>query len=350
MTRNIGIIGIGAIAVNRHIRELQQVADCAVTAICDIDPQKLEIIGEKLGIPAERRFTDYRDLIACEAVDAVEICTPNYLHVPIAVAAVEQGKPIHVEKPLATDLAATAPLSEALAKKNVPNMMSFTYRFMPAVRYAKWIIDQGLIGDIISVDVAYLKDSAFMEGRRLEWRFIKEYAGTGVLGDLGIHLIDMAELLIGRIQAVSAVTEIVVKQRKRLDSEEYGTVETDDYCSFLAKMERGVKGNFMITRCAVGQTNTIKYDIYGTKGLISFNLNDPNVLDVCAGEVDHMSGSVHTVKVPKKFFITQEQAFVDLLNGKPCDHFPTVADGVRGQVILDALQQSAAEERWIKTE
>ncbi len=348
MEQRIGIVGIGAIATGRHIRELEQVKGCKITAICDIDPEKLARWGEKLGIAKERRFTDYRDLIACNEVDAVEVCTPNYLHVPIATAAVRQGKPIHVEKPLSTDLKTTAPLTAALQQKPVPNMMSFTYRFMPAVRYAKWILDQGLIGDLISVDVAYLKDSAFMEGRRLEWRFIKEYAGTGVLGDLGVHLIDMAELLIGKISEVTAVSEIVVKTRKKLDSEDYAPVETDDYCSFLAKMKQNVRANFVITRCAVGQKNTIKYDIYGTKGMISFNLNDPTVLGVCAGEVDYASGCVHTVNVPKKFKITQEQAFIDHLNGKTCDYFPTVADGVRAQAILDALQASAAEGRWVK--
>jgi predicted dehydrogenase len=345
--KRIGIVGVGNIAV-KHIRELQQVNECKIVALCDIDPQKLSEWGDKLDIPQDRRFTDYHDLVNCDAVEAVEVCTPNYLHIPVAVAAVQAGKAINVEKPLSVDLPSCESLSKALQKNPVPNMMCFSYRFMPAVRYAKWILERGLIGDIISLDVAYLKDSAFFEGRRLEWRFVKEYAGTGVLGDLGVHLIDMAELLVGQMKEVSAVTDIYIKKRKYLDSEEYGDVETDDYCSFLAKMENGIKGNFVITRCAVGQKNTIKYDIYGTKGMISFNLNDPTVLGICAGEVDYMSGSVHTVNVPNKFFINQEQAFVEMLSGKVCDYFPTVANGLRCQHILDMLQLSAQEERWVK--
>ena len=346
MEQRIGIIGIGAIATGRHIKELLNVKECKITAICDVDPQKLALWGDKLGLDEGHRFTDYNQLIQCPEVDAVEICTPNYLHIPMATAAVRAGKAIQVEKPLSTRLACCQSLKEALAESPVPNMMSFSYRFMPAVRYAKWIIDQGLLGEIINLDVAYLKDSAFMEGRKLEWRFIKEYAGTGVLGDLGVHLIDMAELLAGPIREVCAVTEIVIKRRQREDSEEYGDVETDDYCSFIAKMDNGIKSNFVITRCALGQKNTIKYDIYGTKGILSFNLNDPEVLGVCVGEVDRMSGAIHTVKVPKKFYITQEQAFVNLLNGSECDYLPTVANGLHGQQVLDALQDSAENNRW----
>lgn len=348
MKHRIGIIGIGNIATGKHIRELQQIENCKISALCDIDPEKLEKWGKKLNIPKECLFTDYRDLIHCEQVDAVEICTPNYLHIPMAVAAVQCRKPIQVEKPLSVDLTSVMPLAEALAQNPVPNMMSFSYRFKPAVRYAKWIMEQGLIGEVINLDVAYLKDSAFMEGRRLEWRFIKKYAGTGVLGDLGVHLIDMAELLAGRIQAVSAVTKIVVKERKKENSDDIAPVETDDYCSFLAKMGNGVNGSFVITRCAVGQKNTIKYDIYGTKGMISFNLNDASVLNVCIGEIDYMSGCIHTVKVPKKFELAQEQAFIDLLNGKICNDLPTVADGIRCQTVLDALQRSDEKRRWVK--
>jgi len=345
--KRIGIVGIGGIAVSRHIREMENVQGCVVTALCDVDESKLAKWGEKFGVPEDHRFTDYHDLCKCEDVDAVEVFTPNHLHVPIAAAAVKAGKAIHVEKPLSTNLAATKPLTDALEENPVLNMMSFTYRFMPAVRYAKWIIDKGLLGDIVSVDVAYLKDSAYIAGRPLEWRFVKEYAGTGVLGDLGVHLIDMAELLTGKILEVSAVTDIIVKKRKRLNSDEYGDVETDDYCSFLANMENGVHGNFVVTRCALGQKNTIKFDIYGSKGVISFNLNKPDELGVCVGEIDYMTKSLHTVKVPKQFFITQEQAFIDLLHGKVCDFLPTVADGVRSQRILDALEESAAEKRWV---
>ncbi|MBE6929979.1 MAG: Gfo/Idh/MocA family oxidoreductase [Ruminococcaceae bacterium] len=343
--KRIGIIGAGGIANGTHIKQLLEVPECRITAICDIDPAALKKTGDRLGLDEAHRFTDYRALVDCADVDAVEICVPNYLHVEMAKYAVSKGKPINVEKPLGMDAAECEGLQQMLEETGVTNMMCFSYRFRPAVRYAKWIIDQGLIGNIVGVNVAYLKSSAFWEGRRLDWRFVKKYAGTGVLGDLGVHLIDMATLLVGDIQAVSAVADTVVKRRQRLDSDEWADVETDDYSNFLADIidrrsgER-VSANFSITRCAIGHANTIRYDIFGDQGVISFDLNNPNVLGVCSGTVDLQSGIVHTVNVPAKYSITQEQAFVDALHGKFCDYYPTVAEGVQCQRVLDALIKS----------
>lgn len=345
--KRIGIVGVGSIACGRHIPELLAIDNCQITAICDIDENRLITVGDQLGIPHELRFTDYNDLIASTQVDAVEICTPNHLHIPIATAAVKYGKPVNIEKPLSINLAECQPLIHALQENPVENMMCFTYRFMPAIRYAKWILDKGLIGDIINVDVLYLKNSGFFKDRRLEWRFEKDKAGTGVLGDLGVHLIDMAELLVGKISSVSAVTDIVVKQRKRLDSEEFANVETDDYCSFICNMENGVKGNFVISRCAIGHQGTVKYDVFGTKGIVSFDLNNPNVLNVCYGENDLVSEKIHTLDVPQEFFTTQESEFIKMLQGDKYEILPTVDDGLRSQKILDSILESAEKRCWI---
>ena len=343
----IGIIGVGGIAQNAHIKELKECKDAKITAICDIDEATLNKVGDDLNLDAKYRFKDYMDLINCDEVDAVQICTPNYLHVEMATAAVKKGKPIEVEKPLGLDYKDTLPLTKALEENPVPNMMCMSYRFKPAVRFAKWIMNKNLIGDIISIDVQYLKSSAFMEGRRLDWRFVKKYAGTGVLGDLAVHLIDLATLLAGDLKKVSAQTKIIVKERKKLDSEEIAPVETDDYCSFIGEMDNGILANFLITRCAIGNVNTIKFDVYATNGVISFNLNNPEELGVCIGEVDVKSDGLHTVKVPKEFYAKQEQSFVDLVNGKECEHLPKVEDGVKLQKILDAILESADKQKWV---
>ncbi len=346
--KKIGIIGVGNIACGAHIPQLEKATGIQVVAVCDIDAAALQKAGDRLNIPADRRYKDYHDLLACDDIDGVEICTPNYLHVKMAADAVRAGKAINVEKPLGLDVNDTQALVEALKEHPVPNMMCFSYRYCAAVRYAKWIMEQKLLGDIVSVHVEYLKSSAFMEGRRLEWRFIKEYAGTGVLGDLGVHLIDMATFLIGDLDSVCATTGIVVKERQKLDSEEWGKVETDDYCNFLASFQNGTAGSFVISRCAIGNQNSIKYEIYGTKGMIAFHLNDPTVLGVCIGPVDVKCDGLHTVSVPKEFFITQEQMFSDLLNGKPCQYLPTVEDGVRCQRALDALLESSQSGKFVK--
>lgn len=342
----IGVIGLGGVAHNRHFPDLIANPACEIVAVCDIDTSKLNEVGDRLGIDQAHRFADYRDLIACPDVQGVEICTPNYLHVPMAVEAVKAGKIVNIEKPLSIDLEHTIPLQEALAEHPVPNMMCFSYRFYPAVRYAKRILDQGKLGTILNVNIEYLKSTGLNEGRPLEWRFIKEYAGTGVLGDLGVHLIDATEFLIGKLRSVSAKTGILVKERKRLDRDEMGKVETDDYCNFLAELDNGVAATFAITRCALGHKNTIRFDIFGTDGVISFNLNDPTVLSLYFKNGDQPN-ALQTVPVPNEFFVKQEDTFVDLVNGTVGEHLPTVSDGVRCQRILDCLLTSAEEKRWV---
>ncbi|MBE7028305.1 MAG: Gfo/Idh/MocA family oxidoreductase [Ruminococcaceae bacterium] len=344
----IGIIGVGGIAQSVHIKELLECKDAKITAICDIDKNRLKTVGDRLNIGEEYRFENYNDLINCDVVDAVEICTPNYLHVKMAVDAVKAGKPVEIEKPLGISYEETKVLTEAIEKTKVPNMMCMSYRFKPAVRFAKWIMNKKLIGDIVSMDIQYLKSSGFCEDRRLEWRFVKKYAGTGVLGDLGVHLIDLATFLAGDLKKVCAQTKIIVKERKKLDSEEYAPVETDDYCSFIGEMESGALANFMITRCAYGNGNTIKFDVYGTKGVISFNLNNPDELGVCIGEVDVKSNGLHTVKVPSEFHLKQEQSFVNLVKGEACEYLPEIKDGVKLQKILDAILKSAKKQQWIE--
>lgn len=343
----IGIIGLGNIA-KTHISQLLKVAECEITAVCDIDEVKLKNIGDWVKVPEEYRFTDYKDLINCDKVDAVEICTPNFLHTKMALDVVASGKPVNIEKPIDINHEVALPLADAIKENPVNNMMCFSYRFRPSVRFAKHLMEQNLIGEIINVNVEYLKDSAFYPGRRLEWRFVKELAGTGVLGDLGVHLVDMATFLIDDITEVCGNIGIVVKERKRLDSEEIAPVETDDYSTFMAKFKNGAYGTFNITRAAIGHANTIKYDIFGKNGVISFNLNNPDVINVCIGELDIECKNMRQLKVPAKYRLEQEQAFVNSCLGKRDIYHPVIEDGIRCQKILDAVLESSETKTWVE--
>lgn len=337
----IGIIGVGRISAV-HIAGIKAAGNSVITAICDIDEQKLKTVGDSLDIPSEYRFTDYKDLIKCSEVDAVEICTPNYLHVPMAIAAVKAGKPIEVEKPLSTDCNDDVKtLLDLIKEKNVVNMMCFSYRFFPAVRYAKHLIEKGLLGKIINVNIEYLQSGAFIPNRRLEWRFVKEYAGSGALADLGVHLIDMTRFLIGDFKSVSAMSSTVIKERMKLDSDEYAPVLVDDITSFIAKLQNDVIANFTVTRCAIGEENTIKYEIYGTDGVIKFNLTKPDELVLCIGEIDKETKSVHTVKVPATYNLGQEECFIKSCLGEDVKYFPSVEIGAECQMVVDALLKSS---------
>ena len=343
----LGIIGVGGIANGVHIPEIQNTKNGQIVAICDIDKERLQAVGDKLGIDEKYRFENYMDLINCDIVDAIEICTPNYLHVPMALDALKSGKPFEVEKPLSINYQDATRLGDALKENAVPNMMCFSYRFRSAVRYAKDIIEQGLLGDIIHVNVEYLKDSGLWKGRPMEWRFEKDKAGTGVLGDLGVHLIDMAQFLVGDMKRICGKAAIVVKERPIKGTDKIGKVETDDYCNFMVEFENGAAGMFSVTRCAVGQSNTIKYAIYGTKGMIGFNLNKSDEIEVCIGDIDVDSHGQHTIRVPSKYRVSQEQTFIDLVEGKLGQYLPTVEDGLKCQKILDSLLESSEKSCWI---
>lgn len=337
----IGVIGCGGIANGKHLPEIKESIGGEIYAICDANDNALHTTGEKYGIPKERRFKNYLDLINCSDVDAVDICSPNYLHYSMAQAAIQAGKPFCIEKPVGINSEEVKKLKEAVEKAGIKSMVCFSYRFMPAVRYAKYLIEQGILGNINAVYAQYLKSSAFIEGRRLDWRFEKNYARYGVSGDLGVHLIDLATFLAGDIKRICADIGIVVKERKRLDSENYAPVETDDYCNFLAKMEGGASATFSITRCAPGNSNYIRAEVYGDKGGIRFNLNERDRLEV------YKDGKMELTMVPEEFFTAQMQEFINVINGKPDRYVPTLEDGYKCQLVLDAILESAKNNSWI---
>lgn len=343
----IGLIGTGRRSA-AHINGIKELPDVTITALCDIDEQAMNKVGDELGIPKEYRFTDYNDLINCDMVDAVEICTPNYLHVPMALAAIKAGKHIEIEKPLSIEYNSSIDdLLKGIKEKNLANMMCFSYRFQPAVRYAKYLIDNNRLGKIINVNIEYLQSGVFIKGRRLEWRFVKELAGSGALADLGVHLIDLTGFLLGDFKSVYAMMTTVVKERQKLDSDEIAPVTVDDITSFIAKLENDIITNFLVTKCAIGEGNTIKYEIYGTEGVIKFNLNNPDIIDLCIGDVDRETGSIHTVNVPQEFYLKEEKCFKDAVAGIKHNYFPSVADGAKAQKIVDAVLKSAEENRVI---
>lgn len=344
----VGVVGLGRIAVYKHIPDILSSVGGRVTAICDIDKAALNRAGDKLNIDASHRFERYEDMVLCKDVDAVDICTPNYMHCPIALFAVRAGKPVNVEKPLGVSLEDTLALQAAMRETDTPGMMCFSYRFMKAVRYAKEILDQGLISEILNINVAYLQSGALIPGRRLEWRFDRAKAGSGALGDLGAHLIDMAILLLGDIKGVSARMGTVVKRRKQLTCEEYADVTVDDYCNFIAEFSSGASGVFNISKCAIGHSNTIRFEIFGRDGVISFNLNQPDTLDICIGKIDVECSGLHTVTVPERYSACQGHAFIDMVMGKQTPLLPTISDGVNCQRVLDAVMLSAESEAVVR--
>jgi len=340
----IGIIGVGGIGVGAHMGGYQKAEGAKVTAICDIDEKRLHEIGEKFDIPAHLRFTDYHELIACSEVDAVDICTPNVSHCEIGMEAVRMGKPFNMEKPLGVSAEEAEELLRFAEEKNVPSQICFSYRFFPAVRYARKLIEDGVIGEIHSIYANYLKDSALWEGRKLDWRFDSSIARYGVSGDLAVHILDAIRFLAGDYDGLMAHMSIIVKERMRLDRDEIAQVDTDDVCNFLARMKNGASATFGVSRAAAGNKNRVRAEIYGGKGGFRFDLTDPDHMEIAVGGHAEMQ----TIEIPDEYRYPQQQSFIDLLSGKEDPWRPCLSDGVYLQHVLEALMESAAGEKWVK--
>lgn len=204
------------------------------------------------------------------------------------------------------------------------------------------IVNGSLKGYIDNIDAGVNLEN-YLERKYTLGRFEKVFElGSGTLADLGVHLIDMTRFLLGDFSNICAMSSTVEDKRMKLDSDEYAPVEVDDITSFVAKLKNGAIANFLVTKCAIGESNTIIYEIFGTEGVIKFNLNNPEELTFCTAKSD-MTANSETVKVPREYFLEQEECFIDAVNGKINPYYPSVAEGASCQTIVDAALKSATE-------
>lgn len=340
----IGLIGCGGIS-GAHLPQIEKAEGARLTALCDINPARLNAAGDKYGIPENRRFLDYHDLIACPDVDAVDICTPNNMHVPMCNAAIDVRKPFCCEKPLGISTEECEALRDRAKAEGILSMICFSYRFREAMRYARELVDNGEIGNVVNIYASYLKSSTYMPGRRLDWRFDKTIAQYGVSGDLGVHILDLTTFLAGDMDMITADIGTVIKQRKRLDSEELVDVTTDDWCHILARFKGGASATYSISRAMYGNNNHIIVEMSGEKGGLRFDLNN-NKLEYRSSDmpIDKM----REIEVPPEYRAGQTQTFINLLHGKRDKYIPTLDDAVKMQRILDAILESADSRSWVK--
>lgn len=342
----LGIIGVGNITQGFHFSLLENCTGASLVAICDIDADKLAMVGNAKNIDEKHRFIDYKDLIACPDVDAVLVATPHHLHKEMAIAVCKAKKHLLLEKPVAMDAQEGEEIYSAVQESGVKCMICLTYHYYACFRYAKYLMDQGVIGTVQDVYAQHLKESALWEGRRLEWRFKKELSGHGVLIDLGVHLIDLGRFLAGGIKSVCSMAKIAVKKRKELDSEEYGEVTVDDSCSFIAELKNGAQAVFSISRCALGNANKVSIEIYGNKGVIRLDSNKPGELVLNTDKAGKKDLGDRVIKVPEEFYFNQMQAFVNLIEEKEDVYTPTIVDGLITQKVIDAVWKSTESRRW----
>ncbi len=350
----VGSVGLGGIWTGVHEPGIRRSPNLELVAICDIDEAKLRAAGEKYGIPPERRFVDYHDLIACRDVDAVDICTSNDAHFKIAMAAVEAGKPYDLEKPITLTAEEADILEKATEEKKLKNMICFSYRFKASARYARDLIAQGKIGKVYHVDMQYFQAWGLPRANTpLVWRYVKERTGSGALGDLGCHALDLVRFVTGKeYTRIVGHTGTYIKERKRLHGDDMGKVDVDDFCNYMADMEDDISSSFQITRFAFGRGNYQRMEIYGSNGAIVYTLDeqgeDIDEIRVCSGDINADAHVFTKLPIPEKYKVDQMQSFADLLLDQGDGLAATIQDGQKNQHVVDAILESAEKGRWLE--
>lgn len=338
-----------------------------MTAICGRSEDRVREAAARYGWASYE--TDWRALVARDDIDVVDVCTPGDSHAPIAIAALEAGKHVLCEKPLANTVAEAEAMADAAEKATGRSMVAFNYRRVPALALARQLIAAGRLGDIRHVRAQYLQDWLVDSDFPLVWRLREEKAGSGALGDLGAHIIDIAQFLTGqRITSIGALLETFVAERP-LPAESSGLsaaggagrgqVTVDDAAIFTARFSGGAVGVFEATRFANGRKNAMRIEVNGSSGSIAFDFESMNELSFFDGAEDiatagfrrilvtesthpymdawwppgHLIGYEHT-------FTHQVRDFVEAVATSGPLH-PSFADGLQVQRVLAAVKGSA---------
>src|SRR6478609_366366 len=345
-----------------------------MVAICGRDEAAVSAAASQLGW--EGYETDYHKLIARDDIGLIDVSTPGDSHHDVVLAAIAGGKHVFCEKPLANSLSEAQEMLTAANKAGVINMINFNYRRVPAIQFAKKLIEDGKIGDIRHFRAVYLQDWILDPEFPLVWRLKKELAGSGALGDIAAHVVDLSRFLVGEITTVTGSLDTFIKQRpvevtssggaglQAASGAEMGDVTVDDSAHFLAKFDSGATGTFEVTRLAPGRRNYNSFEINGSKGSIVFNLERLNELEVYF--VDDPEGEQGFRKIlvtdgshpyvghwwPSGHIIGWEHTFThaisDLMTGikTGVNPAPSFADGFKCQAILDAVERSSASGSW----
>jgi predicted dehydrogenase len=338
-------------------------ADLRLRTICGRNRAAVAKAAVKLGW--ENWVTDWRRIIDNPKIDIVDICTPNDTHCEIAVAAANAGKAILCEKPLARTIAEAEKMVRAVKNARVANMICHNYRRIPAIALAKQMIERGELGDrIFHFRARYAQDWLVDPKFPLVWRLQSGAAGSGALGDIGSHIVDLARYLVGEFREVWAMTETFVKERPvKVGSRKKGRVNVDDAVSILGRFRSGALASLEATRFATGRKNSIALEINGSAGSLFFDLEEMNRLkffssrdpkdrqgfrDILVTEpthpyIDkwwppgHIIGYEHT-------FVHTIADFVDAVTRRKKIQ-PDFEDALRTQRVLEAIRRGARGHR-----
>ena len=388
--KNIRVGLIGANFMGRaHSNAYRQVpfywpelpAQPEMKVLCERLPERAAACAQQFGW-SEYVLND-TELLDRDDVDLIDIAAPNNQHAELIIRAAQAGKNVFCEKPLATSFAEAKQVVAAVKKAGILHMICQNYRRAPAVALAKQMIDAGILGKIYHWRALYLQDWLLNPNAPMVWRVQKKVAGSGSLGDLMEHSVDLAMWLVGDITSVACTMETFIKRRPKLEVENtglggkakagaaMGTVDVDDGVIALARFANGALGTFEATRFAAGRKNFNTFEINGEKGSLRFNLEVMNELEYY-NVADSDKDGFRTIQVtsdshpymglpsggprywPVAHILGYEHTFIntvaDLMAAlaqkkMPC---PSFEDGLRSQAVLEACSKAAEEGVWVK--
>ncbi|MEU2908419.1 Gfo/Idh/MocA family protein [Streptomyces massasporeus] len=377
-TLGVAVIGFGWMGrvhtqayarVRHHYPQLPLVPQ--LVAVAEEVPGRAEEAAAQFGFASTTR--DWREVAADPRVRAVSITAPNFLHREIGVAMAEAGKHIWIEKPVGLTAEDAGAVADAVAEAGVQGAVGFNYRNAPAVEAARELIASGEIGTVTHVRVRLFSDYAAHPEGALTWRYERERGGSGVLGDLASHGVDLARHLLGDITSLTADTAIFLPERarpagataghSRAAGGELGPVENEDYVSCLLRFASGARGVLEACRVSVGEQNNYGFEVHGTKGAVFWDFRRMNELGISRGTTyqDQSVTTVHVGPGHGEFAAFQPGAanamgYDDLkvieayrflrsvAEGTP--HGATLTDAVHSAAALDAMARSAQSGNW----
>jgi predicted dehydrogenase len=386
----VGIVGYAFMgAAHSHAwRTVSRVFDVPLrprmAALCGRDEAAARGAAARYGWAATE--TDWRDLIARDDVQLVDIATPGDLHAEIAIAALEQGKHVLCEKPLANSVPEAAAMRDAAARarqRGVRSMVGFNYRRVPALALARRLVRDGRIGELRHVRAAYLQDWLVDPAFPLTWRLRAERAGSGALGDLGAHAVDIAQHLAGELlTGVCGLTSTFVTERPIRDGAAGGSADSphnggaggatggrapsgpvtvDDAALFIGRFPAGALASFEATRFATGRKNALRIELNGGRGSLAFDLERLNELQFYDRAEAAETAGFRRILVtepghpylsgwwPPGHVLGWEHTFTHQARDLLCaiadgtDPQPSFADGLQVQQVLAAVAGSAAD-------
>src|SRR5215217_6215534 len=342
------VIGAGVVARLRHIPAFQEAAQrglAELVAICDPVATALEVAGDQAGIA--ERYRDYRQVLARDDIDVVTIATPNSSHEQITIEALQAGKHVLCEKPLALSLDAARRMAAAARTSGRVNSVNYRYRWVPSARYLKELLETGEVGVVRQIFMNYFNAAVVDPATPIQWRQTRAEGG-GILADIGSHLIDMALWLVGPIQRVRGDLWTFTRERPS-GGNGMALVDVDDAATCQLEFASGAVGIMNASGLCLGRLNHQRIEVYGTGGGVVYEIARPgdiggDRLHVCFGEAQHRIVGMAPARTLPLHSGTPIDAFLDFFQAIHDGRQTSVTfdDAVRVQAVLDAVEHSAS--------